>query len=169
MAEHYTKNLIKTIKDYPKKGIQFKDIMPIFKDPVAFEQVIYKMVMDIKMDQIDGIVGIESRGFILASAIATSFFKPFIPIRKLGKLPPPKVSAEYDCEYAKGWIEMKKGHGRVLLVDDVLATGGTLRAAIGLAEKAGFEVSHVAVLLNLKKLNNFKFKGKQVRSAYVEG
>lgn len=116
------------------------------------------------MENIDYIAGIESRGFILASLIAQKYRKGFIPLRKAGKLPPPVVSESYDLEYGKATLEMTPGKGRLLLVDDVLATGGTLKAAISICETAGYQVSQAAVLIDLCFLHKMRFKDEKIFS-----
>jgi len=113
-----------------------------------------------KWESIDFIAGIESRGFILASGLAAIMKKGFIPIRKLGKLPGKVASAKYNLEYGTDQLEMSSGGGNVLLVDDVLATGGTLMAACNLCEQTNHNIIDILVLVNLKNLNSFSFKNK---------
>ena len=149
------KSKIRTIPDYPKKGIMFRDITTLIKDPVGFRLVIDNFTQRyIKGDvEFDVIVGIESRGFIIGGALSYTLGKGFIPVRKAGKLPAEKVSHEYDLEYGTDKIEMHKDaleHGtKVLLVDDLLATGGTALAAATLIEKMGGIVSEMAFIVNL--------------------
>lgn len=118
--------------------------------------------MDLRI--VDAFVGIESRGFILASILASHFRKGFIPLRKAGKLPPPVVAESYELEYGNATLEMAPGTGRVVILDDVLATGGTLMAAINICKKAGYEVENVGVLVNLTFLNEMQFRGQPVIS-----
>ncbi len=96
--------------------------------------------------------------------LATTHKKGFLPIRKAGKLPPPVVSESYSLEYGEATIEMQKGKGSIVIVDDVLATGGTLQAAINVAQNAGFNVVDVATLINLKSLNTMTFKGQSIKN-----
>lgn len=146
---------IRTIPDYPKKGIMFRDITTLIKDPVGFRLVVDSLTQRyIKGDvRFDIIVGIESRGFILGGALAYTLGKGFVPIRKKGKLPAEKVSQEYALEYGTDSIEIHRdaiGRGdRVLLIDDLLATGGTALAAASLIEKLGGVVVEMAFIVNL--------------------
>src|SRR3990172_830184 len=149
------KSKIRTVPDYPKKGIMFRDITTLIKDPVGFRLVIDNFTQRyIKGDvEFDVIVGIESRGFIIGGALSYSLGKGFIPIRKAGKLPAEKISHEYELEYGTDTIEMHKdaiGKGtKVLLVDDLLATGGTALAAAALIEKMEGIVSEMAFIVSL--------------------
>jgi len=165
------KSRIRTIPDYPKKGILFRDITTLIKDPVGFRLVIDSLTQrylqgDIPVDQI---VGIEARGFIIGGALSYTLGKGFVPIRKKGKLPAEVVRHEYDLEYGKDTVEMHKdaiGKGaRVLVVDDLLATGGTALAAASLVEKLGGSVSELAFIVNLPDLGGYeklRKKGYQV-------
>lgn len=157
-------SLIRDIPDFPKKGILFRDISPLLKDPKAIDFMLNEFAKSCDMHSIDYIAGIESRGFILASLLAQKYQKGFIPLRKAGKLPPPVVAETYDLEYGTATLEMTPGKGRLLLVDDVLATGGTLKAAINICEKAGFLVSQVAVLIDLCFLHQMRFKNEKIFS-----
>ena len=149
------KSKIRTIPDYPKKGIMFRDITTLIKDPVGFRLVIDSFTQRyIKGDvAFDIIVGIESRGFIIGGALSYTLGKGFVPVRKKGKLPAEKVSHEYELEYGTDTIEMhrdaiQKGT-RVLLIDDLLATGGTALAAAALVEKLGGRVVEMAFIVDL--------------------
>lgn len=158
------KSLIKDIPDFPKAGILFRDMTPLLQNPQALKFVSTELFKDIDMSRIDYIAGIESRGFILGAHIAAVHDKGFIPIRKAGKLPPPTKRKKYLLEYGEAELEVPFGSGNILIVDDVLATGGTLRTAIELCSETGYCVEDVAVLINLPALNDFKFRGREVRS-----
>jgi adenine phosphoribosyltransferase len=149
------KSLIRTIPDYPKKGIMFRDITTLIKDPVGFRLVIDSLTQRyIRGDvDFDVIVGIESRGFIIGGALSYTLGKGFVPVRKAGKLPSEKITHEYELEYGTDRIEMhtdalEKG-AKVLLIDDLLATGGTALAAAALVEKLGGIVSEMAFIVDL--------------------
>lgn len=156
------KSRIRTIPDYPRKGIMFRDITTLIKDPVGFRLVIDNLTQryikgDIKFDVI---VGIESRGFIIGGALAYTLGKGFVPIRKRGKLPAEKVSQEYSLEYGTDSIEIhkdaiKKGT-KVLLVDDLLATGGTALASAQLIEKLGGKIAEMCFIVSLPDVGGIK-------------
>jgi adenine phosphoribosyltransferase len=159
------KKQIREIPNFPIPGVSFKDIAPLLSDAEALEFIAKNLVTPEQLLEIDHFVGIESRGFILAMLLAAVHKKGFIPIRKSGKLPPPILSRSYSLEYGQAKIEMAPGNGeRVFIIDDVLATGGTLQAAIDLAQEAGFLVQAVAVLINLKFLNQMRFNNSEVFS-----
>ena len=158
------KNYIKETANFPKQGILFRDFSPLLNNPQACDFMLKAFAEQIDLNNIDAIVGIESRGFILASMMAAKWNKSFIAFRKAGKLPPPCNSISYDLEYGSATIEAQAGKQRVLIVDDVLATGGTLKAAIELANICGHQVQNVAVLINLKDLNQLKFNDKKIIS-----
>lgn len=156
------KSKIRTIPDHPKKGIMFRDITTLIKDPVGFRLVIDSLTQRyIKGDvNFDVIVGIESRGFIIGGALSYTLCKGFVPVRKKGKLPAETVSHEYELEYGTDVIEMHrdaitKGE-KVLLIDDLLATGGTALAAATLIEKLGGIVSEMAFIVNLPEVGGEK-------------
>ena len=151
MAEQM-KALIREVPDFPKAGVSFKDIFPLLK--TSFKDLVDELASQVTNPQtIDCIAGIESRGFIFASALAYKLDKGFIPIRKKGKLPPPTLTMNIDLEYGSDILEIVKGTGNLLLVDDVLATGGTLRGANKLAQLAGYDVKEAVVLIHLKNLS----------------
>lgn len=148
----------KIVPNFPKEGVIFQDLSPVFKN--YFPELIEECADCIsQIEEIDFFVGVESRGFILAAALAQKFGKGFVMIRKKGKLPPPKFSQEYSLEYGADTIEMQAGTGKICVIDDVLATGGTLEAACQLAEQCGYSVKEIFCILNISALNNFEFKG----------
>ena len=148
---------IRDIPDYPKQGVMFKDITPLLADHVAFAGVVDAVVNHHGRGTIDKIVGIEARGFILAAPVAYHFGAGFVPVRKKGKLPSATDAETYDLEYGSETIEIHldafEPGDRVLIVDDVLATGGTARAAAELVRRGGGEVVGLSVLLELSFLN----------------
>lgn len=149
-------NTIENIPDFPVPGIQFKDISTIFLDPKLYEDVIEDLA-NFSRGKVDAVCGIESRGYLFGIAVAVKLQVPFILIRKKGKLPPPFVSEKYDLEYGTAEIEMREGQlkpgQRILIHDDLLATGGTTEAAARLVEKQGGEVAQFSFLIGLKDLN----------------
>ncbi len=151
------KAAIRDVKDFPKPGIVFKDIMPVFKDPVLLNQVIDYFYYELREKKIQYIVGIESRGFILGAALAYKLGAGFIPIRKKGKLPGTVESHDYDLEYGTDTIEMHTdaipAGARVALVDDLLATGGTAEASVKLLHKLHANIEAVCFLVELEFLH----------------
>ena len=156
------KSKIRTIPDYPKKGIMFRDITTLIKDPVGFRLVIDNFTQRYIQGRIkfEVIVGIESRGFIIGGALSYTLGKGFIPVRKAGKLPAEKISHEYKLEYGTDKVEIHKdafGKGtRVILIDDLLATGGTALAAAALVEKLGGIISEMAFIVSLPDVGGYK-------------
>ena len=150
-------SLIRDIPDFPKKGILFKDITTLLKEPRAFKQAIEELTELVRVHRPDVVIGMESRGFIFAAPIAYLLNAGFVPVRKLGKLPGEVISTEYDLEYGTNTLELHSdaiGRGaRVLIVDDLLATGGTVSATIELVERLQGEVVAVAFLVELTDLN----------------
>src|ERR1700690_794876 len=156
------KSKIRTIPDHPKKGILFRDITTLIKDPVGFRPRIDASPQHFKncVDEFDIIVGIEAGGCIIGGALAYTLGKGFVPVRKKGKLPAETISHEYELEYGTDTIEMhkdalKKGD-RVLLVDDLLATGGTALASATLIEKLGGKVVEMAFIVDLPDVGGSK-------------
>ncbi len=147
---------IRTIPDYPKPGIQFRDITTLLVDPQAFNDVMDRFVKRYQDEQIDLVVGIESRGFILGAPLALRLGKGFIPVRKEGKLPGPTYGVDYDLEYGTDRVEVHKDAippgSKVLMVDDLLATGGTIGGSSRLIEKAGGIIVGYAFLIELVDL-----------------
>jgi adenine phosphoribosyltransferase len=159
------RDLVAEIPDFPKPGILFRDISPLLRSHFdATIGAVESLFSDDEWRATDAVAGIESRGFILAAALADRRGKGFVPIRKKGKLPPPVVDVAYDLEYGSGVLEMQTGRGRLLLIDDVLATGGTLGASAALAVDAGFRVELVGVLIDLGIADGFRWRGQAVRS-----
>jgi len=150
------KKTIRNIPDFPKKGVVFRDITTLLKNPDAFGQTLDEMQAFCEGKKIDHILGIESRGFIFGGALADRMHISFVPIRKKGKLPAETVGYDYELEYGTDTIEihadaLKKGDS-VVIIDDLLATGGTMQAACKLVEKAGAKVAGIAVLVDLTYL-----------------
>jgi adenine phosphoribosyltransferase len=158
------KLLIRDVPNFPKEGILFRDMSPLLQSPDALHFVSQNLVKNVDLSKIQYFAGIESRGFILASHLAATHKKGFLPIRKAGKLPPPTKRLSYALEYGTAEIELPLGGGNIMIVDDVLATGGTLQASIDLSAMAGYNVEAVAVLVNLTFLNKMKFNNQEVFS-----
>ena len=151
------KDYIRDIADFPRPGILFKDITPLLKDPPAFGHVIDLLAQCYQNSSIDAILGIEARGFLFAAPLAHRLKTPLVPVRKEGKLPFETTSVGFELEYGADAVEVHTDAiapgERVLIVDDVLATGGTLAASVRLVESAGGEVAGLAVLIELTGLN----------------
>lgn len=148
---------IRHVPDFPKAGILFYDVTTLLRDPEGFRVAIDSLATPYKGHGIDLVVGIESRGFILGAAVADRLGAGFVPVRKVGKLPSTTVKVSYDLEYGSDSLEMhddaiERGQ-RVLIVDDLLATGGTARATVDLVKQLGGSVEGVAVLIELAELN----------------
>ena len=151
------KALVRDVPDFPQEGIVFKDITPLLADPIAFSTVIDLVVVHFGRGNVDKVVGIEARGFILASPVAYHFGAGFVPVRKKDKLPWETESADYVLEYGMATLEVHRDAvtpgERVLIVDDVLATGGTAAATAQLVERIGGKVIGIACLIELGFLN----------------
>ena len=149
-------SLIRAVPDFPKPGVTFRDITPLLADGAAFARCIDAMVEPWLDSQVQAVCGVESRGFIFAAAIAQKLGAGFVPLRKPGKLPPPVMYADYQLEYGTDRLEARVGTlskgERVLLVDDVLATGGTLGAARNLLGQLGADLIGAAVVIELLAL-----------------
>jgi len=147
------KALVRDVPDFPQEGIVFKDITPVLADPIAFSTLIDLIVVHFGRGNVDKVVGIEARGFILASPVAYHFGAGFVPVRKQGKLPSETVAEEYSLEYGTATLEIHvdavSPGERVLIVDDVLATGGTAKATASLVERIGGKVCGIACLIEL--------------------
>lgn len=163
------RKLIREVPDFPKPGINFYDITTLLLDPEGLEQTIDALTEQCRGMEIDTVIGIESRGFIFGTPVAYQLGTGFIPVRKPKKLPAEKVSISYDLEYGQDTLEMHKdavgsGH-RVLIVDDLLATGGTARAVCDLVESVGGIVAGLLFVVELDFLNGrSKFDGYDVKS-----
>jgi adenine phosphoribosyltransferase len=156
---------IRVVMDFPRPGIVFRDITTLLKDAEAFRSVVDDIVLKFRGNGIDTVVAIESRGFILGGAVAYQLKSGFVPVRKLGKLPYETIQASYDLEYGSSAVELHKDAilpgQRVLLIDDLLATGGTMQAAASLVQQLGGEVSAIVFLIELDDL-----RGRQRLSGY---
>lgn len=156
MMTDYIKKSIRTIPHFPKKGIMFRDITTLLQDPKAFKKTCDEFYERYKDKKIDVVVGIEARGFIFGAVLAYKLGVGFVPIRKPGKLPHKTVKEEYELEYGKDCIEIhedaiKKGQN-VLVVDDLIATGGTVGAAVKLIEKLGGNIVECCFVVELPEL-----------------
>ena len=163
---------IRNVPDFPKSGIQFKDITPVLADARLFAGSIDLLTENFKPGTVDAVVGIDARGFIFAAAAATKLHAGFVPVRKKGKLPYKTIEQDYALEYGHATVAMHtdalKPGARVVLIDDLLATGGTSAAAVELVKKLGAQILEIAFLIELKFLNGReKLKGPPVRSIVV--
>ena len=144
------KDYIREVPDFPKKGINYKDIQPLLANDEAMFDALFEMGELVDLEKVDYFVGIESRGFIFASALALLDMKGLKVIRKAGKLPPiDLVTMEYGLEYGRDTIEIEKGSGNVIIVDDIFATGGTMTAASAICKLAGYEVLDTLCLVDI--------------------
>ena len=165
------KDFIRSIPDYPKKGILFRDITTLIKDEKAFSETINQIIERSKKFNFDKIAAVESRGFVFASAVSYILKKPFIMLRKKNKLPADVYSMDFELEYGTATIEVHKDsiqkNENVLVIDDLIATGGTAEAAAKLIEISGGKVASFVFVINLFDLNgsdNLKKKGYKVES-----
>ena len=158
------KSRIRTIPDHPKPGIQFRDITTLLQDPVGLRMSVEGLVRPFRRQKIDKVVAIEARGFILGGAVAVELGAGFVPVRKPGKLPHETIGKDYELEYGTDRIEMHTDAiapgERVLLIDDLIATGGTAEAAIRMIERAGGQLVGVAAVIDLPDLGG----GKRIRA-----
>jgi adenine phosphoribosyltransferase len=153
-------DLVRDIADFPKPGVMFKDITPLLGDPAAFSSAVDAIVVSFGRGKVDKVVGIEARGFIIAAPVAYHFNAGFVPLRKAGKLPYDTMSQSYELEYGTETLELHSDaitpQDRVLIVDDVLATGGTAAAACELVERTGATVAGLAFVIELSFLDGAK-------------
>ena len=163
---------IRDVPDFPKKGIIFKDITPVLADARLFAGAIDLLTQNFKPGVVDAVVGIDARGFIFAAAAAKKLNAGFVPVRKKGKLPFKTIEEDYALEYGSATVAMHidalKPGARVLLIDDLLATGGTASAAAALVKKLGARILEISFLIELKFLNGRdKLKDYPIRSIVV--
>ena len=163
---------IRNVPDFPKPGIQFKDITPVLADPRLFSGAIDLMTDKFEPGSVDAVVGIDARGFIFAAAAAVKLHAGFVPVRKKGKLPYQTHEQDYALEYGSATIAIHvdalKPGARVLLIDDLLATGGTAAAAAALVQRLGAQILEISFLIELSFLEGRgKLKGYPVRSLVV--
>ena len=160
---------IRNVSDFPKPGIQFKDITPLLADPRLFSGAIDLLTQNFTPGSVDAVVGIDARGFIFAAAAATKLHAGFVPVRKKGKLPYHTIEQDYALEYGHATVAIHtdaiQPGARVLLIDDLLATGGTSAAAVALVQKLGGKIVEAGFLIELKFLNGRdKLAGLPIRS-----
>ncbi len=168
---NHLKTKIREVQNFPTPGIHFKDITPILEDRETFREIVENLALAFSDEKIDKVVGIDARGFLLASAVAYLLKAGMVIVRKKGKLPWQKILREHDLEYGKGSLEMhidsiKKGE-RVLIIDDVLATGGTAEAAVKLAEELGGEIVGLGFLLEIPLGGREKLQKYQIKSLVI--
>ena len=156
------KDYITEVPDFPEEGVNFKDISPLLANQKLFEECIDEMGMLVDMP--DYWIGIDARGFIFASALSMIHGGGVVMCRKAGKLPPPVTRKRYQLEYGTEWIEMKEGKGTAVIVDDVLATGGTLQATNELAKMVGYDVVDNLVLIDLQYVPRVEIFDLEVKS-----
>lgn len=157
MIEAKIKKTLRDVADFPKPGIIFKDITPVLQDTVLCKEITQELALQLKGITIDVVAGIESRGFLFGMALAQELNVPFVPIRKVGKLPHKTIQQSYDLEYGSATLEVHEdaffSGQQVLIHDDLLATGGTVVAASKLVEQLGAKVCAYSFLINLDFLN----------------
>ncbi len=160
------KQAISNVPDFPRPGILFRDISPLLRNHFdATVQALDGLLTEAQWADVDAVAGIESRGFILGAALAIRRGKGFVLVRKQGKLPPPVVDVAYQLEYGAGVLEMQRGQGRLVLVDDVLATGGTMSAAAELCQRAGYQLQALAALIDLNIVTGYEWRNLRLRAA----
>ncbi len=164
----HLKAKIREIENFPTPGVKFKDITPLLEDPLAFKEAIDGLVKFFEGKKIDKVVGIDARGFLLASAVAYFLGSGVVIVRKKGKLPYEKILVDHNLEYGAGTLEMHtdsiKPGEKILIIDDVLATGGTAEAALRLAEKLGGKIVGLGFLLELPLGGRDRLKNYEIKS-----
>lgn len=159
-ANEDLKRLVRTIPDYPKPGVQFRDITPLLGDAFGFRQCVLRLAELLRSAGAQKVAGVEARGFILGGAVAAELGLGFVPVRKKGKLPYETVGLDYELEYGSDRVEIHVdafGPGeRVILIDDLLATGGTALAAVDLFRSVGVEVAATAFVVDLPDLGGYE-------------
>ncbi len=159
------KRHIVDVPDFPRPGILFRDIAPLLRHHFeAALDALESLFTEKEWQQVEALAGIEARGFVLAAGLAGRRRLGFVPIRKQGKLPPPVVDVAYQLEYGSGVLEMQRGSGRLFLIDDVFATGGTMRAAGELCVAAGYDVRGLAALIDLRLVGAFRWRDHSLRA-----
>ncbi|MEN6479584.1 MAG: adenine phosphoribosyltransferase [Anaerolineales bacterium] len=152
--------IIRDVPDFPVEGVLFKDITPLLRDPAAYHQAVIQLVDHYRDQRVDQVLAIESRGFIFGAPLAIELHAGFVPVRKPGKLPSQTIAVEYTLEYGSNRLEMHtdaiRPGERVLVVDDLLATGGSAKAAIELAETLGGQVVGAAFVVELLALKGIE-------------
>lgn len=166
------KDYVRSIPDFPEKGIIFRDVTTVLSDPDGLKLAIDSMQEKLKDVDFDVVLGAESRGFIFGAPIAYNLGKAFIPVRKKGKLPCETIEESYDLEYGKATLEIHKDSikpgQKVVIIDDLIATGGTLEAIVKLVERLGGEVVRISCLIELPELNGReKLKGYDVDTTII--
>ena len=162
------KQAIRDVPDFPRAGILFRDIAPLLRDHFeATVDALDSLLSTEEWREVDALAGIESRGFILGAALAHRRHKGFVLVRKQGKLPPPVVDVTYDLEYGSGVLEMQEGRGQVVLVDDVLATGGTMSAAADLCDRAGYQLKALLALIDLRIVQDYSWRDLRLRASII--
>lgn len=166
------KSRIRTVKHWPKEGVMFRDITTLLKDPVGLQHSISDFIDRYKGKDVDIVAGIDSRGFILGGAVAYELGKGFVPIRKEGKLPAETESVDYELEYGSATLEIHKDaieEGQnVLVIDDLIATGGTALAAVDLVERLGGKVVEVACIVDLPDLKGSTYLKEKNYAVYAQ-
>lgn len=156
----FLKTRVRTVRGWPQPGVNFRDVTTLFSDPEAIREMIEAFSIECTKRQVNAIAGVDARGFILGGALAHHLHKPFVPVRKKGKLPHATVSQEYDLEYGKAAVEIHtdacRPGDRILVIDDLIATGGTLLASTQLFEKIGGVIAGVAAVIDLPELGGSK-------------
>lgn len=165
------KSRIRTIPHYPQEGILFRDVTTLLKDPIGLRTTIQEIVMRYQAVKIDKVIGIESRGFIIGAPVAYALGVGFVPIRKPGKLPAETIGCEYQLEYGSDRIEIhvdaiQRGE-RILLVDDLIATGGTMEAAVKLTQKMGGEIVECCFVVDLPNVGGRARLEKQGQKVFA--